>query len=99
MRRLTSRLCAGARCRRRTLQLQPRLRSLDWQFASTVLGVMSLYFFHLRDGDRRYIDHIGVELPDNEAAVQHAQRVAAELVKNREKVARLSRIKVQDTTH
>jgi hypothetical protein len=57
---------------------------------------MRRYFFHLRDGGRGYVDHLGVHLADDGAAAEHARRVAAELVKNRERLARLWRIEVQD---
>ena len=57
---------------------------------------MRRYFFHLRDGGRGYVDHAGVEFADDAAALAHARSVAAELVKNREKIARHWRIEVQD---
>ena len=57
---------------------------------------MAHYFFHLRDGRRGYRDCEGVELPDDDAAKDYAQHVAAELIKNRNINARHWRIDVHD---
>jgi hypothetical protein len=58
---------------------------------------MRRYHFHLRDGCRGYADPKGVCLPSDDAAREHAHRVAVELMKNREQKARHWRIQVQDT--
>jgi len=42
---------------------------------------MSRYYFHIED-DRTEIDHIGVELPDLEAARQEAVRAAGEILRD-----------------
>jgi hypothetical protein len=57
---------------------------------------MTLYFFDLRDGGRGYRDPEGVDLPDDDAAKDHAQIVAAELIKDRNIKARHWRIDVRD---
>src|SRR5262245_18326154 len=57
---------------------------------------MARYFFNLRDGSRGYLDHTGVDLPSDDAAVDHARLVAAELVRNRERKTRHWRIDVQN---
>ena len=55
---------------------------------------MTRYFFNLRDGGRGYRDDAGIELPNDDAAKEHADLVAAELMRNRERVARHWRIDV-----
>ena len=54
------------------------------------------YFFDLRNGDGSFVDRLGVDLPDSEAAAKHARCVGAELIRNREKHARHWRIRVRD---
>jgi hypothetical protein len=56
---------------------------------------MHRYYFHLRDGYRGYLDSEGVRLPNDDAAHEHARRVASELLKNRERKVRHWRIQVQ----
>jgi hypothetical protein len=58
---------------------------------------MRRYHFHLKDGYGGYADRGGVCLPSDDAAREHAHRVAAELMKNQERKARHWRIHVQDT--
>jgi hypothetical protein len=57
---------------------------------------MRRYYFHLRDGYRGYADRSGVSLPSDEAAREHADCVATELMKNRERKVRHWRIQVRD---
>jgi hypothetical protein len=57
---------------------------------------MRRYYFHLKDGCRGYADRSGVRLPSDEAAREHAQSVATELMKNREGKARHWRIAVRN---
>jgi len=57
---------------------------------------MRRYYFQLKDGYRGFADHSGVRLPSDDAAREHAHRVAAELMKNREQKARHWRIAVRD---
>jgi hypothetical protein len=45
---------------------------------------MARYFFDLRDDDRGYSDPSGIELPNDEAAVDYARLIATDLMKNRE---------------
>jgi len=57
---------------------------------------MRRYFFDLETGGRGYVDSLGVSLPDNDSAAAHARRVAAELVRNREKKTRFWQVEVRD---
>lgn len=41
---------------------------------------MPRYYFHVREGDERYRDGAGVDLPDDEAAWFHAVRHAREMM-------------------
>jgi hypothetical protein len=53
------------------------------------------YFFDLK-GDTGFVDRSGVDLPDDNAAAEHAQCLAADLITNREKIARHWRIHIRD---
>ena len=57
---------------------------------------MTRYFFDLKDDGRGYRDSEGVDLPDDDAATDHAERVATELIRNRNIKARHWRIDVHD---
>ena len=55
---------------------------------------MGRYFFTLRDGGAGYSAPDGVEFPDDEAALEYARILSAELMKNREQETRHWRIEV-----
>jgi hypothetical protein len=65
-------------------------------FSRAARPKMPRYYFDLRDGSRGYQDTTGVDLPDVQTAREYAQRVATELMKNREAQARHWRIHVQN---
>ena len=60
---------------------------------------MARYFFDLKDGERGYVDRVGVDLSNDDEARHHADLVAAELLKNRERKARHWHIDVHDGEH
>jgi hypothetical protein len=57
---------------------------------------MAKYFFDLIDGDCGYIDPDGVEFAHDQSATDYACRVAAELVRNRERETMHWRIDVRN---
>lgn len=57
---------------------------------------MPLYYFVLKNGRDAIPDHEGVELPNLEAAREHATAVARELMRNRELPARVWRLEICD---
>ena len=43
---------------------------------------MPQYFFDVQDGDGVFIDEMGVELPDMDAAIREARRALADMVRD-----------------
>ena len=43
---------------------------------------MSMYYFHVRRGDKLETDEVGLDLPDHEAAKDEARRAAGEMVRD-----------------
>src|SRR5262249_30504494 len=57
---------------------------------------MSLFYFILKDGYRSIPDKEGMDLPDQEAAREHAIAVGRELMRNNELKTRSWRLEVRD---
>jgi hypothetical protein len=60
------------------------------------VSVMPLYYFHIRTGDKLEIDPDGTELPDLDAAVAEALRVARELLDEAADLGREAVIEIAD---
>jgi len=57
---------------------------------------MPLFYFILKDGNSALPDRDGVELPNAKAAISHANVIARELMRNRERRTRAWRLQVCD---
>lgn len=60
---------------------------------------MSLFYFHLNDGDRLIPDQEGTDLPDHAAAHEHATIVAREIMRNGKLRSLCWRLVVCDAEH
>jgi hypothetical protein len=60
--------------------------------------MMPLYYLHIRHGNRLELDPEGTELPDLEAAVSEALRVARELASEVPDLSRETVIEIADGT-
>jgi hypothetical protein len=58
---------------------------------------MTLYYFNVNDGRRVLVDPDGTELPDDEAAREHATQVARELMRNARPHVRNWRVQVRNS--
>lgn len=43
---------------------------------------MPLFFFDVQDGDGVFVDNVGMELPDMDAAIREARRALADMVRD-----------------
>jgi hypothetical protein len=58
--------------------------------------MMSMYYFHIRDGDKFEVDPDGTELPDIDAAHAEALKVAHELLREVANLGQKAVIEIAD---